>query len=82
MLPLGHGVHSLEVSEKFSLKVFTGHFAHSAPAPVLEKGLQLFAVQLSETHLSQPGLQPGMQVQSLSGANFSGETSRGAATTS
>ena len=35
VLPFGQGVHSSEVSEKFSLKVFSGHFVHVAPVPVL-----------------------------------------------
>ena len=35
VLPFGHGLHASEVSEKFSLKVFLGHFVHVAPVPVL-----------------------------------------------
>ena len=36
VLPFGQGMHSLEVSEKFFLKVFIGHFVQAAPSPVLE----------------------------------------------
>ena len=35
VLPFGQGVHSSEVSEKLSLKVFAGHFVHVAPVPFL-----------------------------------------------
>ena len=71
VLPFGQGVHSSEVSEKFSLKVFAGHFVHVAPVPFL----RCSHIGL-EKHLWQPRHQPGMQVQSLSGANFSGDTCR------
>ena len=83
VLPLGHGLHASEVSEKFSLKVFSGHFEHAAPVPFLSfsfTGLEKINKRLqvesncTHTHLSQPGHQPGIQVQSRSGANLSGET--------
>ena len=69
VLPFGQGVHSSETSEKFSLKVFAGHFVHVAPVPFL----RCSHIGL-EKHLWQPRHQPGMQVQRLCGANFSGDT--------
>ena len=83
VLPFGQGLHASEVSEKLSLKVSSGHFVQFAPVPVLScsyTGLEKINERLQvpsnceNAHLSQPGHQPGMQVQSLSGANFSGET--------
>ena len=71
LLRFGQGVHSSETSEKFSLKVFTGHLVHVAPVPFL--GCSRIGL---EKPLWQPRHQPGMQVQSLSGANFSGDTCR------
>ena len=68
-LPFGQGVHSSEVSEKFSLNVFFGHFVHVAPVPVLRCSHIGW-----EKNLRQPRHQPGIQVQSPSGANFSGDT--------
>ena len=35
VLSFGQGVHSSETSEKFSLKVSSGHFVHVAPVPFL-----------------------------------------------
>lgn len=66
----GQGMHSFEASEKFSLKVSAGHFTQFVPSPLLKIGHSTCQTQKQ----LQPRYQPGIQVQSRSGANFSGDT--------